>query len=110
MTDTPPPAPFCPPWGELGKYAVSNEAFWNIGPEAEAILIAHGCCLEMQQDAQHHDYWLVHFPDGTFKREKLPRIHNARHNIYLPAGLKLAEVGTSCGISYLESIIPPAEA
>ncbi|QBD80026.1 hypothetical protein EPA93_30205 [Ktedonosporobacter rubrisoli] len=105
MADTSPQFPFCPPWGELGEYAVSRQAFWDILPGEEEVLMYHGCSLEMKQDAQRHDYWLVYFPQGTFKREKLPRTHNARYNIYLPTGLKLAEVGSSCGISYLESII-----
>lgn len=61
-------------------------------PEWESVVLqelnAHGCLMEENDESSV----IIDFPEGTIKREVLPRARNVRHEIFLPDGALFREI------------------
>jgi hypothetical protein len=59
--------------------------------EAKKVLREHGCVIV--EDGEH---CVVTFPEGTMRREVLPRLYNERYMITLPDGFQVREMYDRC--------------
>src|SRR6266700_4473566 len=55
--------------------------------EIKALLQQHGCTLD-----EHAEHTVLTFPEGTTRKEVLPRTFQARYDIFFPDGFFIQEV------------------